>query len=401
MTQTLQQPKVHSIDPHGGDLVQLIVGGDEAADWQGRAGELPRHTLSQREFCDLEMLAIGAFSPLDGYMTRDDYRGAVEELRLTDGIVWPFPITLGANSLKCDEGDDVALFSEAGKLMAILHVEDVYSRDMKHEATETYGTDEEAHPGVIQIYKQGEKLVGGTLSVLATPERSEFPELYMTPAQLRALFVERGWRRIVAFQTRNPIHRAHEYLTKVALEVVDGLLVHPLVGETKGDDVPADIRIRCYQTLLEKYYPKQRTVLSLLPASMRYGGPREAILHAIMRKNYGCTHFIVGRDHAGANRPDGKPYYGSYDAHYIFDQFEPEELGITPLFFEHTFFCKSCGGMASFKTCGCDKSNHVTLSGTKVREMLGKGEIPPVEFTRPEVAQVLIEGYSRLAKKPA
>jgi sulfate adenylyltransferase len=402
MTQTLQPPKVHSIEPHGGDLVHLIVGGDEAADWEGRAGELPRQTLSQREYCDLEMLAIGAFSPLDGYMSRDDYRGAVEEMRLTDGIVWPFPITLGANNLKCSEGDDVALYSEAGKLMAILHVEDVYTRDMKHEASETYGTDEEAHPGVIQIYKQGEKLVGGTVSVIATPQRSEFPELYMTPAQLRALFVDRGWRRIVAFQTRNPIHRAHEYLTKVALEVVDGLLVHPLVGETKGDDVPADIRIRCYQTLLEKYYPKQRTVLSLLPASMRYGGPREAVLHAIMRKNYGCTHFIVGRDHAGANRPDGKPYYGSYDAHYIFDQFEADELGITPLFFEHTFFCKSCGGMASFKTCGCDKSNHVTLSGTKVREMLTKGEIPPVEFTRPEVAQVLIEGYSRIAaKKPA
>ena len=396
MTQTLQPPRVDSIEPHGGELVHLIVASDEASDWQGRAAELPRHTMSQRELCDLEMLAIGAFSPLDGFMNRDDYRGSVEEMRLTDGVVWPFPITLSANDVNCKDGDDVALYSEAGKLMGVLHVEDVYDRDMRHEARETYGVDEEAHPGVIQIYKQGEKLLGGPLSVLATPVRSEFSELYMTPAQLRGIFVERGWRRVVAFQTRNPIHRAHEYLTKVALEVVDGLLVHPLVGETKGDDVPADIRIRCYQTLLDKYYPKQRTVLSLLPASMRYGGPREAILHAIMRKNYGCTHFIVGRDHAGANRPDGKPYYGSYDAHYIFDQFEADELGITPLFFEHTFFCRSCAGMASFKTCGCDKSNHVTLSGTKVRELLTKGEIPPVEFTRPEVAQVLIEGYSRL-----
>jgi sulfate adenylyltransferase len=401
MTQMLEPVKRQSIEPHGGSLVNLTADASEAAEWQGRAAKLPRHTLSQREMCDLEMLAIGAFSPLDGFMTRDDYRSVVDEMRLTDGAIWPFPITLGASDVQCSEGDDVALVSESGRVMGILHVEDVFSRDTKHEARETYGVDEEAHPGVIQIYKQGEKLIGGTTTVVATPEKSEFPELYMTPAKLRALFEERGWRRIVAFQTRNPIHRAHEYLTKVALEVVDGLLVHPLVGETKGDDVPADIRIRCYQALLSKYYPVQRTVLSLLPASMRYGGPREAILHAIMRKNYGCTHFIVGRDHAGASRPDGKPYYGSYDAQLIFDQFEPEELGITPLFFEHTFFCRSCGGMASFKTCGCDKSNHVSLSGTKVREMLTKGEIPPVEFTRPEVAQVLIEGYARLGKKLA
>jgi sulfate adenylyltransferase len=399
MSRILQVAKKQTIEPHGGELVQLTVDEAEAADWRVRAKGLPRHTLSQRELCDFEMLAIGAFSPLDGFMTRDDYRGVVDEMRLTDGAVWPFPITLGASDVEAAEGDNVALYSEAGQLMGILHVEDAFTRDVKHEARETYGVDEEAHPGVIQIYNQGDKLIGGAMTVLATPERTEFPELYMTPAKLRSLFVERGWRRVVAFQTRNPIHRAHEYLTKVALETVDGLLVHPLVGETKGDDVPADIRIRCYQALLSKYYPPQRTVLSLLPASMRYGGPREAILHAIMRKNYGCTHFIVGRDHAGANRPDGKPYYGSYDAHNIFDQFEPDELGITPIFFEHTFFCRSCGGMASFKTCGCDKSNHVTLSGTKVREMLTKGEIPPVEFTRPEVAQILIEGYSRLGKK--
>ena len=399
MSQTLQPPKVHSIEPHGGDLIHMLAEPSEVAEWQEKAQDLPRHTLSQREFCDLEMLSIGAFSPLDGFMTRDDYRSVVDDMRLADGPVWPFPITLGSADVQCKEGDDVALHSESGRLMGILHVEDVFTRDMKHEARETYGVDEEAHPGVIQIYKQGEKLIGGTVTALAAPERKDFAHLYMTPAQLRAMFLERNWRRVVAFQTRNPIHRAHEYLTKVALEVVDGLLVHPLVGETKGDDVPADIRIRCYQALLDKYYPKQRTVLSLLPASMRYGGPREAILHAIMRKNYGCTHFIVGRDHAGANRPDGKPYYGSYDAHYIFDQFEPEELGITPLFFEHTFFCRNCGGMASFKTCGCDKSNHVSLSGTKVREMLTKGEIPPVEFTRPEVAQILIEGYARATPK--
>jgi sulfate adenylyltransferase len=399
MAHALQPPPVRLIDAHGGELVSLVVTGDEAAEWSARAKTLPRLTLSQRELCDLEMLALGSFSPLDGFMTRDDYRGSVEEMRLTDGDLWPLPITLGAGSTPSAEGKDVALYSEAGRLMGVLQVEDVFTRDMKKEARETYGTDDEAHPGVVQIYRQGERLLGGRLVVLATPEHPQFQELYGTPAQLRALFAERGWRRIVAFQTRNPIHRAHEYLTKCALEVVDGLLLHPLVGETKGEDVPADIRIHCYQALLEKYYPRSRTVLSLLPASMRYGGPREAILHAIMRKNYGCTHFIVGRDHAGANRPDGKPYYGSYDAHYIFDQFAPEELGITPLFFEHTFYCKNCGGMASFKTCGCDKSHHVTLSGTKVREMLTQGQVPPVEFTRPEVARILIDGYAALGVK--
>ncbi len=401
MSQTVENPKVRPIDPHGGVLVSLLAEPEQAREWQGRAAALPRHTLSQRERCDLEMLAIGAFSPLDGFMTRDDYHGSVDDMRLTDGAVWPFPVTLSAGDANVAEGQDVALYAESGDLSGILHVEDVFQRDVKHEAKATYGTDDEAHPGVVQIYRHGARLLGGALTVLATPPHAEFPELYRVPAQTRALFAERGWRRVVAFQTRNPIHRAHEYLTKCALEVVDGLMLHPLVGETKGEDVPADIRIRCYQVLLEKYYPKTRTVLGLLPASMRYGGPREAILHALMRKNYGCTHFIVGRDHAGANRPDGKPYYGSYDAHLIFEQFAPDEIGITPLFFEHTFFCRTCDGMASFKTCGHDKANHMTLSGTKVREMLTSGQEPPPEFSRPEVARILIEGYAALAQKSA
>lgn len=389
---------VAAIEPHGGTLIDRIATSDEAAECAARATQLPKHVLSQRELCDLEMLGNGAFSPLDGFMARDDYNGCVEDMRLTDGAVWSMPVTLSPGSngpaVTAAEGDDVALYDAAGGLRGVLHVEDVFTRDVQHEARVTYGTDDPAHPGVAILNKHGESLLGGTVTVLPQTPRAEFPELYLTPNQLRSQFVAKGWKRIVAFQTRNPIHRAHEYLTKCALEVVDGLLLHPLVGETKGDDVPAHIRIRCYQSILDGYYPKQRTVLSLLPASMRYGGPREAILHAIMRKNYGCTHFIVGRDHAGANRPDGKPYYGSYDAQRIFDEFAADDLGITPLFFEHTFYCRKCAGMASYKTCGCDPSNHVTLSGTKVRQMLTNGEIPPIEFTRPEVAQVLIGAYA-------
>ncbi len=395
MTQQTQSRKIVSIAPHGGVLVNRVADEQSQKDWLRKVPHLPRITVLLRERCDLEMLAIGAYSPLNGFMTRADYDSVVRQMQLANGLLWSIPITLGVSpeqAAQFKEGDDIALFDELGDCLAILHLQEKYTRDKKLEAREVYRTEDPAHPGVDYVYKQGDVLLGGPITALQRPRHDLFPELHYTPAQLRQMFLERGWRRIVAFQTRNPIHRAHEYLTKCALEIVDGLLIHPLVGETKGDDVPAPIRVKSYQVMLDKYYPKDRVILSLWGASMRYGGPREAVHHALVRKNYGCTHFIVGRDHAGVGQ-----YYGTYDAQYIFDEIDPAALGITPLFFEHTFYCKKSGGMASYKTSPGTAEDHVTLSGTKVREMLTKGQIPPPEFTRPEVAQVLIEGYRAMA----
>jgi sulfate adenylyltransferase len=386
---------VMNIPPHGGILVDRLAKASESHDWLVRASALPRIRVLLRERCDLEMLAIGAYSPLTGFMGKDDYHSVVQSMRLANGLVWSIPITLGVTAEKAAAltiGQDVALYDEFGDCLAVLHLREKFSRDKQVEARRVCGTDETAHPGVDYIYKQGDVLLGGPITALRRPRTELNPTLHYAPAQLRQMFVEKGWRRVVAFQTRNPMHRAHEYLTKSALEVVDGLLLHPLVGETKGDDVPAPIRVRCYQVMLKEYFPADRAVLALWGASMRYAGPREAIHHALVRKNYGCTHFIVGRDHAGVGK-----YYGTYDAQHIFDGFPPEDLGITPLFFEHTFYCRPCSGMASFKTCPHDSTNHVTLSGTKVRQMLVNGECPPPEFSRPEVAQILIEGYAESA----
>jgi sulfate adenylyltransferase len=285
------------------------------------------------------------------------------------------------------KGDTVLLTDEAGEPLATLDVAGVYDYDPRHEAERCFRTTDEAHPGVARLYAQAPLYLAGRVTVFDRP-RPQFDELARDPAETRGVFAERGWKRVVGFQTRNPIHRAHEYLTKVALETVDGLLIHPLVGDTKSDDVPAATRVECYRVLLEHYYPSHRVLLSAFPAAMRYAGPREAIWHAICRKNYGCSHFIVGRDHAGVG-----DYYGTYDAQLIFDEFEPHELDIEPMFFEHSFWCKKCGSMASAKTCPHSGDDHVFLSGTKVREMLGNGDLPPQEFSRPEVANVLIEAY--------
>jgi sulfate adenylyltransferase len=318
-------------------------------------------------------------------------------MKFCNGLPWTIPVTLSVSegeASNCKEGNDIVLNDEKGNLLGILHLEEKYPHDKEKEALEVYGTTEENHPGVKKVYEMGDILLGGRISVINRPVHDDFKEDRLDPIETRKLFKEKGWRRVVGFQTRNPIHRAHEYIQKCALEMVNGLLVHPLVGETKKDDIPADIRMKCYKVLLENYYPKDRTVLSVLPAAMRYAGPREAIFHALIRKNYGCTHFIVGRDHAGVGS-----YYGSFDAHYIFDEFDPHEIGITPMFFDYTFFCKKCGSMASYKSCPHDSSEHITLSGTKVREMLRAGIMPPNEFSRPEVAKILIEAMKPSGRK--
>jgi sulfate adenylyltransferase len=367
------------ISPHGGTLVDRT--GARPADVES----LEVVTLTSRELSDLDMLASGALSPLEGFMGREDYERVVEEMRLANGLPWALPVCLAV--AEAPQGDRVALADESGRLVAVLEVEEVYDYDKEREAEKCFRTTDDAHPGVARLYGQHDRYLAGKVTVFERAE-PQFPELALDPAETRAAFAERGWRRVVGFQTRNPIHRAHEYLTKVALETVDGLLVHPLVGDTKGDDVPADVRVACYRILLDGYYPSDRVLLSAFPAAMRYAGPREAIWHAICRKNYGCSHFIVGRDHAGVGS-----YYGTYDAQLIFDEFEPHELDIEPMFFEHSFYCKACGSMASAKTCPHSGDDHVFLSGTKVREMLGNGEVPPEEFTRPAVAEVLIEAY--------
>jgi len=377
-----------TIAPHGGTLVQRFVDEAENKRWRSRIDKLARIELTRREISDLEMIAVGAFSPLEGFMGEADYAAVVDTMRLANGLPWTIPVTIAVTtdeSARYHAGDDIALVEPAGKALAILHLKETYRPDKRREAAEVYRTTEDAHPGVKAVYEQGEVYLGGTVTALERPSEIEFREHRLDPAGTRALFAQKRWRRIVAFQTRNPIHRAHEYLQKCALESCDGLLIHPLVGETKGDDIPAAVRMDCYQALIRDYYPTDRVVLSVLPANMRYAGPREAIFHALMRKNYGCTHFIVGRDHAGVGS-----YYGTYDAHHIFDRFSPDEIGITPLFYEHTFWCQRCEGMASTKTCPHPKEHHIALSGTKVREMLSRGERPPMEFSRPEVADILI-----------
>jgi sulfate adenylyltransferase len=367
------------IAPHGGKLVDRTGPRPDAVE------RLEQVALTSRELSDLDMLASGALSPLEGFMGRNDYERVVDEMRLERELPWALPVCLAVE--RPPQGDEVALTDEHGRALAVLEVDEVYEYDKEREAERCFRTTDEAHPGVARLYGQKPLYLGGRVTVF---ERQEppFPELALDPLDTRRAFAERGWKRVVGFQTRNPIHRAHEYLTKGALETVDGLLIHPLVGETKSDDVPAATRVECYRVLIENYYPADRVVVSAFPAAMRYAGPREAIWHAICRKNYGCSHFIVGRDHAGVG-----DYYGTYDAQLIFDEFEAHELDIEPMFFEHAFFCRVCGSMATPKTCPHGGDDHVFLSGTKVRELLAAGELPPVEFSRPEVAEVLIESY--------
>ncbi len=378
------------IAPHGGELVERLLAADAAKAAAEKAEGLPTVTLSVRERCDLELLAVGAFSPLKGFMTKAEFDGAVDDMHLPGGVPWAVPITVSVSKDEAeaiDEGSEVALVDgESGRTLGILAVEEKYAHDREREAEKVYRTSDREHPGVALVMSQGEVCLGGPVDVIQLPPHEDLLQYRWTPRQTREEFDKRRWKMVAAFQTRNPCHRAHEYLQKVALELCDGLLLHPLVGETKEGDIPADVRMRTYEVMFENYYPQERVLLTCLPASMRYAGPREAILHAIMRKNYGVTHFIVGRDHAGVG-----DYYGTYDAQEIFDEFDADAIGIVPLKFEHAFFCRKCDGMVSNKTCPHGKEDRVFLSGTKVREMLSRGEAPPPEFTRPEVAEILIE----------
>jgi sulfate adenylyltransferase len=373
--------------PHGGRLTTRLAHPDERDRWLEQIQALPSVTLTPREVADIECLAVGALSPLEGFLGRADYESVVADMRLASGLVWTLPVTLAATAdevidLKIDT--DVALRDPLGEPLAVLHLEEIYAYDREEEAESVFRTSDPSHPGVATLLAQGEWLLGGRVTVLRLPRGRPFVSYRLTPREVRRAVADRGWRTLVGFQTRNPIHRAHEYLTKCALEQVDGLLLHPLVGETKGDDIPADVRMQAYEVLMEGYYPKDRVLLSVFVAAMRYAGPREAIFHALCRKNYGCTHFIVGRDHAGVGS-----YYGTFDAQDIFREFEPEELGIAPMFFDHSFWCRSCGGMATTKTCPHGPGDRVALSGTEVRRRLSTGEPIPPEFSRPEVAAVL------------
>jgi len=377
------------ITPHGGRLVNLLLPENEARALETKAADLPRLTLNPRETADLEMLATGALSPLEGFMTKADYEGVVDNMHLASGPAFTIPITLSATDEeagKLNEGDSVALVDEGGNLLGVMELQSKFQPDKTHEAEKVLRTTDEAHPGVQYLQSIGGWYLGGPLQVIRKPAHDDFNNFRLDPKETRVLFKAKGWRTVTAFQTRNPIHREHEYLQKCAMELVDGILIHPLMGATKSDDIPGPVRMECYHALLDNYYPNDRVALSIFPAAMRYAGPREAVWHAIIRKNYGCTHLIVGRDHAGVGS-----YYGTYDAQYIFDEFEPGELEITPMFFDHSFFCKRCGNMASIKTCAHGKEDHVFLSGTKVREMLNNGEDLPSEFTRPEVATVLLK----------
>ena len=379
-----------AIAPHGGTLVDLFVTGKEREGWVEKCSFLPVINLSEPEIADFELLCTGAYSPLTGFMSAADYRSVVWDSRLASGLIWPLPITCAvdaevAESLRREEA---ASLRGRGELLGVLLIEDVYRADKEEEARLVYRTTDVNHPGVRALYAKGDFYVGGRIVALEAPAHKRFGEARLSPVQTRSVFRERGWRSIVAFQTRNPIHRAHEYIQKCALEMVDGLFLHPLVGETTEEDVPADIRMRCYRAILDKYYPSDRTLLAVFPAAMRYAGPREAVFHALVRKNYGCTHFIVGRDHAGIGH-----YYGSFDAQHIFHDYPREEIGITPMFFDYTFYCSACGNIASAKTCPHNSSTRVFLSGSKVRGMLSSGEELPLEFTRAEVAAVLREAY--------
>ncbi len=391
-SQNTKKKKSTLIPPHGGTLVNRIAPKDQQASLLEQARSLPTLNVTQRTLADIECISTGVYSPLTGFLTEKDYLRVIYDMELTNGITWPIPVTLPApNELASTiTTKNRITLAWNGKPIAIMTITDIYEPDKHEEATNVFKTDDLSHPGVATLFESPDTYLGGPIDLINPIPHHDFLEYRLTPLQTREEFQRRGWHTIVAFQTRNPIHRAHEYLQKVALEMADGLFINPLVGTTKSDDVPAKVRMQTYEVILNTYYPRDRVLLGVFPAAMRYAGPREAIMHAIARQNYGCTHFIVGRDHAGVGN-----YYGTYDAQQIFEELEPEKLLIQPLKFEHAFYCKICEQMATKKTCPHGNQAHVYLSGTKVRKMLADGEMLPREFTRPEVAMILSNAYQQ------
>lgn len=378
------------VQPHGGKLVNRVIESNKKKELLEKVRLLKKLKLNSREVSDFEMISVGSFSPLEGFLKEDDYKSVVENCRLNNGLVFSIPITLSATKeeIKNFKEDEEIALMYGNEILGILHLEQIYSYNKKREAELVYRTTDESHPGVAYLYSQGEFLLGGKITLINRPRHKDFQEYWFDPLQTREIFKEKGWKTIVGFQTRNPVHRAHEFIIKTALEIVDGLFLNPLVGETKKEDIPAEIRMKCYKVLLEKYFNKGRVFMGVYGAAMRYAGPREAIFHALVRKNFGCTHFIIGRDHAGVGN-----YYMPFEAQYIFDEFDSNELGITPLFFDNAFWCRRCAGMATLKTCPHQEEEHFSLSGTRVRELLARGEVPPPEFTRREIADILIEWF--------
>ena len=374
--------------PHGGKLVSRMISSQQAGEWKARTQELPQLRLDFRQVTDLFLLGAGAFSPIEGFQGSKEVWSVARDFRLNSGLLWSIPLLLlaGEEAQGWKEGSPVLLLDEESRPVGVLHLEEKFGLTKPEYAELIFRTRDDKHPGVGWLYGAGDVALAGKVSVFPGWRPHAYDGYSSIPEETRKEIRQRGWSRVAGFQTRNPIHRAHEYVLKVALEVSDGILIHPLVGETKSDDIPADVRLRCYEALIRNYFVPERTLLALYPTWMRYAGPREAIFHALVRKNYGCSHFIVGRDHAGVGK-----YYGPFEAQEIFRQFPPEDLGIEPIFFDQVFFCRVCGGMASNKTCAHGAHARVELSGTEVRAMLQKGILPPPEFSRAEVAQILVD----------